>query len=71
VSTVRWVSIVMHEHTAPDLEHARLNAMIAWGSRVLHTQSLASWEIGVADESARLRNVRLNIEDVQDEDDGA
>ena len=69
MSTVRWVTVVLHEHTAPDIETARLNAMIEWGTRVLHTQSLASWEIGVSDEGARRRNQRNNYAANNDGDD--
>lgn len=67
MSTVRWVSIVMHEHTAPDLTTAQANAIVEWGSRVLHTQSLASWEIGLADESARNRNATNNYAEQEDD----
>lgn len=69
VTDIRWVSIVMHEHNAPNITTAKVDAMITWGDRVLHTQSYASWAVGVDDESARRRNLALNITDTDVNDE--
>jgi hypothetical protein len=69
MSTVRWVSIVMHEHCAPNLTEAQTDAMEAWGANVLHTQSYASWMVGVEEQDAIRRNATLNIRDLDEENE--